>query len=131
MRFEETFGLSVKGYSASEVTFAKALTANMMGGIGYFYGPSIIDRHFRYEYDMDDDDEDEDDAGGSSRQPKPELTQPYELYTATPSRSFFPRGFYWSVHISHYATRRLMLTLVLRDEGFHLMLIGAWDNDLR
>lgn len=109
VRFEETFRLAAKGYSESEVDFAKALTASMLGGIGYFYGPSIIDRNFRHPYDEEDDDDEE--GSGSRREPKPELTEPHELYTSTPSRSFFPRGFYW-------------------DEGFHLMLVGAWDNDL-
>lgn len=91
-RFEETFQLSTKGYTQPEIAFAKALTANIVGGIGYFYGPSIIDRNFRYEYDEEDDD---DEDATNRRQPKPELTQPYELFTSTPSRSFFPRGFYW------------------------------------
>lgn len=67
------------------------MTANLIGGIGYFQGQSIIDRNFAHEWDAEDDDDEE----GKSREPKPELVGPYELLTATPSRSFFPRGFYW------------------------------------
>lgn len=62
----------------------------MIGGVGYFAGSSIVDRSFAHEWD---DDVDED--GGAGRNAEPELTEPRELLTATPSRSFFPRGFYW------------------------------------
>ncbi|SCZ88804.1 BZ3500_MvSof-1268-A1-R1_Chr2-1g04647 [Microbotryum saponariae] len=104
-RFEATFPLS-KEFSASQRAFAQHITANLIGGVGYFYGSSIIDRQFKNEWDLDTDDDDV-----LSTIKKPELTPPRELLTATPSRSFFPRGFYW-------------------DEGFHLLPIGIWDNEL-
>ena len=57
---------------------AKAALSNMLGGMGYFYGTSSV------------------------RLPGGQLVQswPAALFTAVPSRSFFPRGFMW-------------------DEGFH------------
>ena len=103
LRFSQTFPLVAPYNSPAYSTFAKAMTSNLLGGIGYYQGASIVDRSFKLEYD----EEDEDDIGVQ----KPELTAERELLTATPSRSFFPRGFYW-------------------DEGFHLALIGEWDNDL-
>ncbi|GAA94992.1 glycoside hydrolase family 63 protein [Mixia osmundae IAM 14324] len=103
-RFERTFALTSKGYVGEHVMLAKSLLSNLIGGIGYFHGNSVVDR----SRDFGDDLEDE---GGVPVQPKPELTEERTLFTATPSRSFFPRGFYW-------------------DEGFHLSLIGAWDNDM-
>ena len=91
--------------------FSKAITSNLVGGIGYFYGNSIVDRHFAHEWDQDDEqDTDTTDDEGVNKGPR--MTEPHSLLTATPSRSFFPRGFYW-------------------DEGFHLVHIGEWDNDLR
>ncbi|KAF9484872.1 glycoside hydrolase [Pholiota conissans] len=86
--------------------FSKAITSNLVGGVGYFYGTSIVNRKFSYEWDEEDDSAADADEG----QHGAKLTDPKALLTATPSRSFFPRGFYW-------------------DEGFHLLHIGAWDND--
>lgn len=93
-------------FDVFKVNFAKELLSSMLGGIGYFHGSSLVDRDFAHEYDDDYAKE----VGG--KDPNPQLTDERELFTATPSRPFFPRGFYW-------------------DEGFHLVLIGAWDNDLR
>ncbi|KAH7889795.1 glycoside hydrolase [Phlebopus sp. FC_14] len=90
-------------------SFSKAITSNLLGGIGYFYGTSIVDKGFAYEWDQEDEYQDEDETRKMEAGAK--LTEPRALLTATPSRSFFPRGFYW-------------------DEGFHLLHIGEWDNDL-
>ncbi|CAG8580665.1 5246_t:CDS:10 [Paraglomus brasilianum] len=104
-RFEQTFQLQSKGFNADQISFAKAIMSNLLGGIGYFYGSSIVDRAYQEEF--------ENDVGFwiEKRTANPQLTPPSVLFTATPSRPFFPRGFYW-------------------DEGFHNMLIGKWDNDL-
>lgn len=92
------------------VEYARDLTSQIVGSVGYYHGQSIVDLSFNHEYD---------EAMGTSvldtadrsRQPNPQLTEEQQLLTATPSRSKFPRGFYW-------------------DEGFHLAHIGVWDNDL-
>ncbi|GAA5835928.1 hypothetical protein JCM5353_003090 [Sporobolomyces roseus] len=105
-RFASAFP-QISAFSASQQAFAQEILANLVGGVGYFHGSSIIDRTFSHEWD----DEDSLSSEAQKRSSRPETTKPMQLLTATPSRSFFPRGFYW-------------------DEGFHLLLIGAWDNDL-
>jgi len=111
-QFEDVFPFP-PDYSVDQkkamVAFSKAITSNLVGGVGYFYGTSIVNRKFSYEWDEDEE------ATGSNKNDDDEekgarLTEPKALLTATPSRSFFPRGFYW-------------------DEGFHLLHIGQWDND--
>ncbi|XP_049883221.1 mannosyl-oligosaccharide glucosidase [Pectinophora gossypiella] len=89
--FEDKFGLAAKGYSQDDVAIAKAAMSNMIGGIGYFYGAGRV----RSQY---------------TREPVPYWRAP--LYTAVPSRSFFPRGFLW-------------------DEGFHGLLIGRWSAHIQ
>ncbi|CAH1118742.1 unnamed protein product [Phaedon cochleariae] len=89
-KFEDVFGLKAKGYSEKHIAFAQAALSNMVGGIGYFYGASKVQSTY-------------------SEEPVNYWRAP--LYTAVPSRSFFPRGFLW-------------------DEGFHGLLISEWDVDV-
>eukprot|EP00058_Branchiostoma_floridae_P022669 XP_002608159.1 hypothetical protein BRAFLDRAFT_125874 [Branchiostoma floridae] len=87
-KFENTFGLNRRGYTEKNLRFAKAAVSNMVGGIGYFRGKSLVQSPYNEE---------------------PVEYWEAPLYTAVPSRSFFPRGFLW-------------------DEGFHQLLISKWDT---
>ncbi len=111
-RFREIFPVPDYPKRDALEEFSQAITSNLLGGIGYFYGTSILDPSFSYDWDDDSSPTDSDDDNRGRRIEGPRLTEPKALLTATPSRSFFPRGFYW-------------------DEGFHLLHIGEWDNDLR
>jgi mannosyl-oligosaccharide glucosidase len=90
--------------------FSQSLLSNLQGGIGYFYGNSKVDTSNQSAY--------REDVPGFWKETEKararaqvELTGPNELFTAVPSRAFFPRGFLW-------------------DEGFHLLVIMDWDIDL-
>ena len=41
-KFENTFGLQKRGYNETYIRFAQAAMSNMVGGIGYFYGHSLV-----------------------------------------------------------------------------------------
>ena len=77
---------------------AKAALANMLGGMGYWHGSSLVrlpppPPKRRQQQQLEEEEE-------------PQVAPLWEapLYSAVPSRSFFPRGFLW-------------------DEGFHQLLI--------
>lgn len=75
------------------ITVGKAGIGNLLGGISYSFGQSKISL-----------------PQTSNGKPGDNFLSywPAELYTAVPSRPFFPRGFLW-------------------DEGFHQLLIWRWD----
>lgn len=92
--------------------FAKELFSNLIGGIGYFQGTSMVDRSYSSQYEEESEDFWEVAAIQLKEGSKNAVEEgPYELLTAVPSRPFFPRGFYW-------------------DEGFHLIPILEYDADL-
>ncbi|BFZ62363.1 Processing alpha glucosidase I [Saitoella coloradoensis] len=104
-RFDKVFPLKAPFDKGEYVSFARELFSSLLGGVGYFHGTSLVDRTHH--------DEDSENFWESSLSTprSPQEEGPTTLFTATPSRCFFPRGFYW-------------------DEGFHLLPIGLWDNDL-
>lgn len=85
-QFRERFSLENKGFEDRDVAAAKAALSNTLGGMGYFTGRSEVRG-----------------AGSSGGNG---LSFEASLFTAVPSRSFFPRGFLW-------------------DEGFHQV---NWDG---
>ncbi|KAI1005259.1 putative mannosyl-oligosaccharide glucosidase [Podosphaera aphanis] len=90
--------------------FSSNMFSNLIGGLGYFYGDSVVDRSYAPEYDEENEGFWEETAAARARKQE-KLEGPSELFTTVPSRSFFPRGFLW-------------------DEGFHLIPIVDWDLDL-
>nr|VDD63503.1 unnamed protein product [Brassica oleracea] len=95
-KFTECFNISEE-HDSETVRVGKTAMANMIGGIGYFYGQSKIYVPKSSQASISPE------SGDNHL-----LYWPAELYTAVPSRPFFPRGFLW-------------------DEGFHQLLIWRWD----
>lgn len=83
-RVAERFGALPQDKTA----FGVDVLSNLLGGIGVFNGPIRVK-----------------DSGAV------ETVQKLKLFTGSPSRSFYPRGFLW-------------------DEGFHLLTICQWRDDL-
>jgi mannosyl-oligosaccharide glucosidase len=109
-KFAEVFAPKAPFKDPKYTNFSQAMLSNLVGGIGYFYGDSLVDRSYAPEYEEENEGfwEETADARGRAqvnREP------PTELFTSIPSRPFFPRGFLW-------------------DEGFHLLPIADWDIDL-
>ncbi|VDK35135.1 unnamed protein product [Taenia asiatica] len=101
--FRRKFPHDPRMVSEEQVKLSRMSLSNMLGGVGYFYGTSLINSPLL-------------EASVFSSKPKstpvPSVEYwPAALFTATPSRSQFPRGFLW-------------------DEGFHALLIARWDIEL-
>ncbi|XP_037663166.1 mannosyl-oligosaccharide glucosidase [Choloepus didactylus] len=96
-RFEKTFRLKEKGLSPEEQALGQAALSGLLGGISYFYGRGLVLPDIGVE--------------GSEQKVDPALFPPVPLFTAVPSRSFFPRGFLW-------------------DEGFHQLVVQRWSPRL-
>ncbi|KAK6349811.1 Processing alpha glucosidase I [Orbilia brochopaga] len=106
-RFDEIFKRQPPFDDAKYEPFARELFSNLLGGIGFFHGTSLVDRS---EYPEDDENFWE--AAKANREKDlGQMEGPTTLFTSIPSRPFFPRGFLW-------------------DEGFHLLPIIEWDVDL-
>jgi mannosyl-oligosaccharide glucosidase len=116
-RFQEAFPVPAES-PPGHLAFSKAITSNLFGGIGYFYGSSIVDRAFKHEWDQTDDEDEEETV--TDQKPKPKLQSPRGLLTATPSRPFFPRGFYW------YARYRTTWTTIDLKKGRGFPLAINW-----
>ncbi|CAF4516670.1 unnamed protein product, partial [Rotaria magnacalcarata] len=90
-RFETIFQLKTKQkMDETKINFARSTLSNLIGGISYFTGQSLV---------------------AKPGQQTPDQYFTTSLYTAVPSRSFFPRGFLW-------------------DEGFHNLLIARWNQNI-
>ncbi|KAH8667006.1 glycoside hydrolase family 63 protein [Xylariales sp. PMI_506] len=92
------------------VGFSQALLSNLLGGLGFFHGNSKVDYSHAPEYDETEPDF-WDKAATAMARATIETTNSTSLFSFTPSRPFFPRGFLW-------------------DEGFHLLPVIEWDLDL-
>ena len=106
-RFENIFQLKGKyNMTKKHIHFARSTLSNLIGGISYFTG-KVFKSIILLFMDL---------FLGQSLVAKPNQKIPDEywqtnLYTAVPSRSFFPRGFLW-------------------DEGFHNLLIARWNENI-
>lgn len=99
-KFQRAFDLKPPFNTPEYEKFGHEVMSNLLGGIGYYYGDSLVDR----DSELNEETYEHIKLDGESE-------GPYELFAACPSRTFFPRGFYW-------------------DEGFHLIPVLDYDVDL-
>jgi mannosyl-oligosaccharide glucosidase len=119
--------LKSKAFDDEMISNAKSIFSDVLGGIGYFYGDSVVDiAPYELDESSEGDKNEEIDeleallnfgkeyqAPSSQNDVQPDIihTEPMHLFSATPSRPFFPRGFFW-------------------DEGFHQTIIAPFDSGL-
>ncbi|KAF1358227.1 glycoside hydrolase [Lizonia empirigonia] len=108
--YSRVFTLKAPFNTEQYTLFGEKMLADLLGGISYFEGTSKVDisRKAIYAETTGKFWEKTEDA---KKHATPETRGPYDLFTHTPSRAVFPRGFLW-------------------DEGFHLVPVLEWDVDL-
>ena len=109
-KFSTIFAPDTPFTSPDYLKFSQHMLSNLVGGIGYFYGDSLVDRSYSVEYEEENEGFWDETADARARN---QITKDpaVELFTSIPSRPFFPRGFLW-------------------DEGFHLIPVVEWDIDV-
>ena len=117
-RFQSAFPLTSSYSSPSHVAFAQAAVSNLIGGIGFFHGASLIETSRILA------------GAGGSKKRKTEVkeTSALSLLSTVPSRSFFPRGFLWDEGFHQHLLPLLSLPLsvdVLRS-WLSLVLPSGW-----
>ncbi|GJD08633.1 Mannosyl-oligosaccharide glucosidase GCS1 [Galdieria sulphuraria] len=80
--FQETYQLDKKGYSLESIQIAQYALANVLGGIGFFHGSTLLSEPLQNSQRAKDD---------INNLILPNVS----LLTATPSRHSFARGFLW------------------------------------
>ncbi len=95
----------VLGLSDDEIESVKVALSSLLGGLGYFEGVPSIEFSIKSELDLRNFGELQNNSNLNSNIGR------VKLFTGSPSRTAFPRGFLW-------------------DEGFHQMVISHWDLDI-
>lgn len=102
-RFDAVYSPNQRLLDQDHTEFCRSLLANLMGGIGYFYG--------------------DDRVNASSAPPGSNALQDrkkkHELFTMVPSRAFFPRGFLWDEGFH-------LLIVMEWDLDLALEILGSW-----
>ncbi|KAE9968726.1 hypothetical protein EG328_007292 [Venturia inaequalis] len=111
-RFDAVFSPNQRSLGQDHTAFSRSLLANLMGGIGYFYGNDRVNSSSA--------------PPGSRALPKDD--KKHELFTMVPSRAFFPRGFLWDegFHLLIVMEWDLDLALEIVKSWFALMDEDGW-----
>eukprot|EP01112_Ceratiomyxa_fruticulosa_P004412 TRINITY_DN1496_c0_g2_i1.p1 TRINITY_DN1496_c0_g2~~TRINITY_DN1496_c0_g2_i1.p1 ORF type:complete len:812 (-),score=157.66 TRINITY_DN1496_c0_g2_i1:58-2493(-) len=105
-RFEDTFGLGKKGYSTQMIKFAMASMSNLIGGIGFWFGDSLVKSTEK-----------------GLKEAKYTHSSQRALMSAVPSRPFFPRGFLWDEGFHQ-------LIVNLWDSELSMEIVAYWFNTM-
>jgi len=98
-------------FTPEEAEAAKVCLSSVLGGMGHFHGWPAVGGAADVDADAEKGVTRRQQGAGPLSTALRERAPPVSLFTATPSRSVFPRGFLW-------------------DEGFHQMLISQWQPAL-